>query len=366
MLDGLDPGAHLPLVVVVGGSAVVSLTVAAWAAFRLEPRASLVALVVSILGAVGYQARFLLPAIATDPEAAAFYASLFAWSPALMASSGLHFMVLLNELRIGRTLAFCAVLYGGALVVFSGHTSGLVVTRAVSDPVFGYLLEQSGPLDPFQRAYGGLCILALVGLAARYAIHWRHHPTRSRAAVVLVGGLALPMIGAIATITRVVDLPLYNLAVPLFHASLVVAIRRHELLTFNIEEAARPTLDAAGEAIVVVEPNGEILWLNRAAAEVYGLEVGTRPFGSDIRPCLEGAAAGSPCRGVAAEVRGVACLVAMSPIPHPEQVRVAMALTDVRHLRAAERGLVEAREVAEAARAEAEAADRAKSTFLAN
>ena len=33
----------------------------------------------------------------------------------------------------------------------------------VSDPVFGYLLEQSGPLDPFQRAYGGLCILALVG-----------------------------------------------------------------------------------------------------------------------------------------------------------------------------------------------------------
>ena len=367
MFEGLSASEHPATFALLAFPVVISAGVALFAGLRLPPRPVVSVMILSVAATCGYQLRTLLTAIALDEATALFWVRALFWCPALMAGSGLHFLALLNEVPWAHSRRLLAAVYGGALAILAAHYAGLIVLTVQPNPTLGFLAESTGPLDGFQRLYGAVCIVGVLGLAVRYFVEWREHPVRGAGARVLAGSLALSMFAAMVTLTRIVAVPVFELAVPVFHLGLLYTVARHDLLSFSIEQTARPVLDAMGEGLLIVDAEGAVLHANHHACETYGADLPhTNVLDTPLRDGVLQALAGQPQRGFGVQLCDVESLVSCVAVREHDRTRVAISLTDVRHLRAAERGLVAAREDAEFAREAAETANRAKSTFLAN
>ncbi|MCB9686519.1 MAG: HAMP domain-containing histidine kinase [Alphaproteobacteria bacterium] len=367
----LDPTSRPVLLLLLGVPAALSTTIGLASLRTLPKDATVVAFLVSVMATVAYQLQSLLPALAATDDGAIAWNRALAWSSSLMAATGLHFMALLDQSPLARRPLPLMALYGGVLAIVSAHLCGAIHPEVFPHPLLGRSLQPvPGLPDTLQRLYGGITIIALLGFASHYVWRWRKHPVRRHAAHLVAIGLLMPMVGAFAVVGRLTEWPLYHVTIPVFHTCLVLAIHRHGLLDFSIEDSARPAMDELSEGLLVVDRLGCVLYANRHALRSFGLgdqRLGAPlPEDSPLRAGAERALTGEASRGIPLELGGVPALASFAPLLHRGRPVVVVVLTDVRELRQTERQLVAAREEAIEARHAAEGASRAKSTFLAN
>jgi diguanylate cyclase (GGDEF)-like protein/PAS domain S-box-containing protein len=203
-----------------------------------------------------------------------YRAGAIAWTaaPALM----LHLLLLLALAdRGGRRTAWLGVVYIPAAVFLVRSLTGTVFAGRIERGPWGWVeLPAEGSLWPAAFAAYFLGSLALgICAVALWRRRARHRLARRQASIVLAAGATT--VAAIALVEVV--LPFLGRPIPVFSAFLAVlwvggvwfAISRAGLLQLSVSVAAGEILAAMEDGVLLLDPAGRIVHLNRAAARMF-------------------------------------------------------------------------------------------------
>ncbi len=259
--------------------------------------------------------------------------------------------------EVARSRSVQVVLWGWWVVVTLLQTGPWVErTYAWTDGV-GWVSHYQQSIRAFVLITNLIAALSMLGLLLHdLRRHWDNSIRQQRTRILLIGALLTISIGTVTDVALPlmghVDYPrLMGVAFLGFLALTVWAVKRYDLLAFSMEAASRVALDRITDAVLVLDPDGQVLYANPAAQASIGdavREEALKLYDEAWRAALRGTVS----TGLRLEHQEQVFEIALAPLESEGRSAVVAIFHDIT--------------ATEQARAEAEAANQAKSRFLAN
>jgi PAS domain S-box-containing protein len=319
---------------------------------------------------------------AVDAEAAATWRALLRVWQFFAIASALHFSLMMAGFdRLVSHPVVLIALYVPCVLFEASYSADLIQEHLIHVPVFGWLAD-SRELGPVFDGFSTLISIETVAIAT--VIAWNVWVTRGQgdrhaAARLFALGVSFPLVAGL--VTELVfpmflgwrQVPLTSTFMSTFTVATAVALARYDLFQVNTLAAAQAVLQTISDSLLVVHESERIRYLNPFAHQTLGSREGD-PIGAlFVDPAAHRAFVAGPMsralRGErvadseavlrdrsGAELR---CQISLGPL-HTDTVgaSVVMVVHDVGPLVRIQEELAKARDAAEAA-------NRAKSRFLA-
>lgn len=315
-------------------------------------------------------------------ETALFWRRLFFPFQMLAFPTGLHFALLYaGRDRLAERPAVLAALYLPAMFLTNVHREWLY-----DDAYWGWIQLP----DPSVRAmvevvYGtssSVLMLFILGLAVR---RWSRDPGHRTQALIIFAGMLVPVgLGLVfevgfPQVLQIHQWPITSTTLSAFSIATVIALTRFRLFDMSSGTAVEAVLETMQDALVVATPEHHLLYANRAAAEMFGIDRSqVRAFGVErlfpdaaawdafrgrvIEPTIAGepsAAHDTVLRTVTGALVPALVSSAAVPVSRGGRPGVLLLAHDVSELKRVQSELAQAKQAAEEANV-------AKSSFLAN
>jgi PAS domain S-box-containing protein len=319
---------------------------------------------------------------AVEAEDAARYRSMFRVWQFLAISCALHLSLMMAEFeRVVSHPVTLGLLYVPCLVFESSYTAGFIDEHLEHVPVFGWIADSRdlGPVFGVFSVY-----FSLLAAMSAVVIAWNVWATRGqgdrhRAARVYAAGMAFPVFaGLFVEIVLPMGFgmrqwPLTSTMMSTFTVATAISLSRYDLFRVNSLAAAQAVLQTISDSLLVVHQSGRIRYLNPFASQVFG-DLEGQPLGSLFAEAsavpaffqgpLQAALGGRRVGGSEVLLRDrsgavVQAQVSLGPL-HTDTIGASAVLVvhDVGPLKQIQEELATARDAAEAA-------NKAKTMFLA-